>query len=416
YPEGDKNRYYSYTGKGGIELDSFFKKLVMAFYYKDIKILFSGDIRDDSRIMIQRDIQDRILKIAPFLYLDEDPYIVINEGKLFWIQDAYTVTGKYPYSEKYGNINYIRNSVKIVVDAYQGDVDFYISDNEPIINTYSKVFEGMFKSVDMMPEGLKDNIRYPEDLFKIQSEIYATYHMTDPVVFYNKEDAWQIPYEIYGVGQKIKAEPYYVIMKLPGNQEEEFMLMTSFTPIRKDNMISWFAARSDKNYGQLVLYKFPKDTLISGPFQIEAKFDQDSTISEQITLWSQQGSQVSRGNLLVIPIRDSILYVEPLYIQAEKGQLPQLKRVLVSDGENVVMEEDLKTALSKLLGSDYADKSEDEFEDLLDKAGLYYDNILDAMNNGDWNEFGNNFDKLGNVIGLLKNKDKDTVLSGSIIE
>ena len=392
----------------------------MALKFIDIKILLSDDLTTESKIMFTRAIQERIAKITPFLMLDYDPYLVINDGKLYWIQDAYTYTGNFPYSEKYNMINYMRNSVKIVVDAYNGDVTYYLVDTEdPLIATYAKIFPDQFKSFEEFPEGLKEHIRYPENLFEIQAYIYSTYHMNDPTVFYNKEDAWDIPTEVYGTGQQIYVEPYYIIMKLPEEEKEEFVLMTSFTPISKDNMIAWLAARSDgDDYGKLLLYKFPKDKLIYGPLQIEAKFDQDSEISQQLTLWSQQGSSVTRGNLLVIPIDDSILYIEPLYIQAETGQLPELKRVLVSDGEKVVMEQHLSDALEILFGKATTkttrteiDADGQEFEVTIDKtseeliqdAQEYYDEILESMESGDWVEFGENFDNLGNVLNELNN-------------
>ena len=342
YPKGNTNEYINYDGNGGIVLDTFTKKLLMAIRFMDIKILLSTDITSESKIMFNRNIQDRISKITPFLLLDEDPYLVINEGKLFWIQDAYTISGNFPYSEKIGGINYMRNPVKIIVDTYNGDVTYYIiDDSDPLMETYSNIFPEEFKTYEEFPEGLKEHIRYPEGLFKVQTYIYNDYHMDDATVFYNKEDAWETPSEVYGTGQEVDVEPYYIITKLPEEETEEFILMTSFTPLKKDNMIAWMAARSDgDNYGKLLLYKFSKDKLVYGPLQIEAKFDQDSEISQQLTLWSQQGSRVTRGNLLVIPIKDSILYIEPLYIQAETGQLPELKRVLVSDGERVVMEID----------------------------------------------------------------------------
>ncbi len=415
FPKGNTNEYINYDGAGGVVLDSFVKKLFMAVRFADIKILLSSDITSESRMMFLRNIQERISKITPFLLLDDDPYIVINEGKLLWIQDAYTVTGNFPYSQKFGRINYIRNSVKIVVDAYNGDVTYYIIDEkDPLMKVYANIFPGQFKSFDEFPESLKEHIRYPEDLFKVQSSIYSTYHMEDPTVFYNKEDAWEIPSEIYGTGQQIEVEPYYIIMKLPGERKEEFVLMTTFTPLKKDNMNAWFAARSDgEDYGKLLLFKFPKDKLVYGPLQIEARIDQDSEISQQLTLWGQQGSRVTRGNLLVIPIENSLLYIEPLYLQAEKGQLPELKRVIVSDGERVIMEKDLATGLQKLFGSSTSrtveivgdasvDKSE---EDLIKEANDYYDAILDAMNKGDWVVFGANFDKLGDVIGSLGEKE-----------
>ncbi len=410
YPKGNTNEYMNYDGKGGVRLDSFIKKVLMAIRFGDIKILLSSDVTSDSKIMFMRNIKQRISRITPFLELDEDPYLVVHDGRLVWIQDAYTVSGNFPYSEKYGQINYIRNSAKIVIDAYDGDITYYITDTkDPLIMTYGKIFPKQFKLLESMPDSLRKHIRYPVDLFKIQSSIYNTYHMNDPTVFYNKEDAWQIPYEIYGVGQQVQVEPYYIIMKLPDNSREEFVLMSTFTPIKKDNMIAWMAARSDNdNYGKLILYKFPKDKLIYGPLQIEAKFDQDSEISEQLTLWSQQGSQVTRGNLLIIPIDNSILYIEPLYIQAETGQLPELKRVLVSDGVRVVMEKDLASALKALFGelkkkqdtkpAETEDKSIDE---LIQQANRYYLQILDSMDQQNWTGIGDNLNNLGNVLKVL---------------
>jgi uncharacterized membrane protein (UPF0182 family) len=411
YPKGDTNEYIRYDGGGGVQLETAMKKLLMALRFMDVKILLSSDITPESRIMFERDVRDRILKITPFLMLDRDPYITICDGRLVWIQDAYTVTGNFPYSEKRGSVNYIRNSVKVTVDAYDGDVTYYIADTtDPIIATYARIFSEQFKSLDLMPGELKKHVRYPEDLFKIQSDIYNTYHMDDVKVFYNKEDAWQIPHEVYGTSQQVLVEPYYIIIKLPGESDEEFILMSPFTPIRKDNMVAWLAARSDgDDYGKLLLYKFPKDKLVYGPLQIEAKFDQDSEISEQLTLWSQQGSRVTRGNLLVIPIEDSILYVEPLYIQAETGQLPELKRMLVSDGERVVMEEDLDSALEALFGRDgtvarpvkpTGEAEEWSTEELIAEANDYYDAILDSMGKN-WTAFGENFERLGEVLDRL---------------
>ncbi|MBU0980937.1 MAG: UPF0182 family protein [Nanoarchaeota archaeon] len=405
YPKGNTNEYIQYDGKGGVVLDSFVKKLFMALRFGDIKILLSTDMTPESKIMFSRSIRNRISKLTPFFLLDNDPYLVIKNGRLVWIQDAYTTTDYFPYSEKFGRLNYMRNSVKIVVDAYDGTVDYYVVDtDDPLIVTYGKIFPMQFKSG--MPEEYRDHIRYPEDLFKVQSAIYNTYHMDDPTVFYNKEDAWQIPYEIYGTGQQVPVEPYYVIIKLPGEDMEEFVLMTTFTPIKKDNMNAWMAARSDgDNYGKLLVYRFPKDKMVYGPLQIEARFDQDSEISQQLTLWSQQGSQVTRGNLLVIPIEDSLLYIEPLYIQAEQGQLPELKRVLVSDGERVVMEENLGIALEALFGKKLS-VDEDTGEafssaELIEQAQEHYDDILEAMQLNDWTGFGESFEKLGEVIGEL---------------
>lgn len=405
YPKGNTNEYLHYDGTGGVTLNTFWKKLVMAVRFKDIKILLSTDISAESKIQFTRHIQDRIKTITPFLLLDADPYLVIANGKLYWIQDAYTVTNYYPYAEKYGKFNYLRNSVKVVIDAYDGSVSYYIADpSDPLIITAAKIFPKQFRLLESMPEGLKAHLRYPEDLFKVQAALLNTYHMEDPTVFYNKEDAWQIPNEVYGVGEQIPVEPYYMIMNLPGEVGEEFVLMTSFTPIRKDNMIGWLAARMDgEHYGKLMLYKFPKDKLIYGPLQIEARIDQDSEISQQLTLWSQQGSRVTRGNLLVIPLKESVLYVEPLYIQAEQGQLPELKRIIISDGEYVVMETSLAEALQVLFGHQTSEEQRIRQEnatidDRFIQAQEIYNDLLAALEEQNWADFGTYLDELGTVL------------------
>lgn len=430
YPKGNLNEYNNYDGKDGVLIDTFTKKVLMAIKFGDIKILLSSDVTPESKILYYRNIQDRIAKVMPNLQLDKDPYIVISDGRIKFIQDAYTISDNYPYSErvfydKYYTLNYIRNSVKVVVDAYDGDMTFYVSDaNDPIIRTMQNIYPGVFVSIDEMSQNLRSHVRYPEELFKIQSQIFATYHMNNSAVFYNKEDAWQIPTEIYGTGQQVQVEPYYIIMGLPGEDKEEFVIMTSFAPTKKDNMIAWMAARADKeNYGHLIVYKLPKDKLVYGPLQIEAKFDQDSIISQQLTLWSQQGSRVTRGNLLVIPIKDSLLYVEPLYIQAETGQLPELKRVLVSDGEKVVMEKTLSEALDSLFGKDRQKESapageensenqSDKFdgngiismsgdEELKEQADAIYSSMQESLKTGDLAKFGEEFKQLGIIIDEL---------------
>ncbi len=408
YPAGESNKFVSYQGDGGVLLDSFMKKSAFAIRFQDLKLMLSSQLTRDTRIMINRDIQERIRKLTPFFALDSDPYMIIADGRLYWIQDAYTYTGNFPYSEKYDSINYIRNSVKIVVNAYDGKVTYYISEKEPIIRTISRIFPGQFKDIEDMPNSIKKHIRYPEDLFRIQAHIFADYHMDDPRVFYNDEDAWEIPKEVYDTGRQVPVEPYYIIMKLPDEQGEEYVLMTSFTPIRKDNMVAWLCARSDgNNYGKLLVYKFPKDKLVYGPSQIEAKIDQDSVISEQLSLWDQRGSSVTRGNLLVIPIQNSILYVEPLYLQSEQGQFPQLERVIVSDGERVVMEETLGKALLELFkgtsGKDNKTQNIDRtIEELIDDANRYYLNILKSMEEKNWEGIGENLDILGKTLDRLK--------------
>ncbi|MFP6638050.1 MAG: UPF0182 family protein, partial [Nitrospinaceae bacterium] len=300
----------------------------------------------DSRVLMYRNITDRVEKIAPFLRLDNDPYLVISEGRLIWLYDAYTVSDDFPYSPKIPRFgNYVRNSVKISIDAYDGSMNFYIADQkDPIIQTYRNIFPDLFKDLSQMPEDLRSHIRYPTDLFKIQTFIYATYHMTRPQVFYNKEDQWEIP-EIDGEIM----QPYYTIMKLPGEDQEEYILMLPYTPRGKSNLSAWMVARSDgEQYGKLDVYKFPKQKLVFGPSQIVARINQDADISRQISLWDQRGSSVIQGTLLVIPVEESLLYVRPLYLKADAGKIPELKRVIVSYENNIAMEKTLDEALQKI--------------------------------------------------------------------
>ncbi|MFH1484563.1 MAG: UPF0182 family protein, partial [Chloroflexota bacterium] len=352
YPKGDANVYTRYAGKGDIRLDSFFKKFVFAWELGDFNIILSTDLTPESTLLYHRAIQERVSHIAPFLQLDRDPYIVVADGKLVWIQDAYFISSRYPYSQSLRRgLNYIRNSVKVVIDPYHGTVIFYLVDpTDALAQTYAAIFPTLFAPMSEMPESLRSHLRYPEDLFTIQAEMYRTYHMKEAQVFYNQEDLWDVPIETYGDKEQ-PVEPYYVIMRLEGEQEEEFLLLMPFTPSHKDNMITWLAARNDgENYGKLLAYKFPKDKLIFGPRQIEARMNQDTTISAQLTLWSQRGSEVIRGNLLVVPIGKSVLYVEPIYLQAEKGRIPELKRVVVASGNRIVMEPSLEQALRSVMG------------------------------------------------------------------
>ncbi|MBU2574359.1 MAG: UPF0182 family protein [Elusimicrobia bacterium] len=355
YPSGDENIYTRYAGAGGVGIGGFLRKLLFAIHFREIKILFSGDITPESRILFHRNIQGRLSRAAPFLRYDQDPYMVISrEGKLHWIVDAYTTTDRYPYSESINGIgNYIRNSVKVVVDAYNGSLAFYVSDeSDPIVRTYGKIFPGVFKPISEMPEDLRSHIRYPQDLFSLQADIYGTYHMTDPQVFYNKEDLWKIPEKSFGNQVQKSMAPYYTIMKLASvGDREEFILMVPFTPARKENMIAWMAARCDApNYGKLLVYNFPKQKLVYGPQQIESRIDQESEISKQLSLWNQGGSKVLRGSLLVIPIENSLIYVQPLYLEATGGGLPELKRVIVAYGNVIAMEENLEESLNRIFG------------------------------------------------------------------
>lgn len=353
YPKGDANVTTHYQGTGGIPIKNGMRKLLMAIRLRTLEIVFTNYLKPDSRLMIYRNIMERVPKLMPFLMYDPDPYLVVSGGKLYWIIDAYTTSDSFPYSTPFQNqYNYIRNSVKITVDAYTGDVTYYIMDkNDPLLKTYSRMFPGSFKDISTMPKDLLQHIRYPIYLFTVQAELYQTYHMTDPVVFYNKEDMWAIPKEIYS-GAETTVIPYYVIIKIPelGNTEQ-YALILPYTPTNKNNMVAWIAAMCDPdNYGKFIEYQFPKEKLIYGPMQIESRIDQNTEISQLFTLWSQRGSKVVRGNMLVIPIKDSLIYVEPVFLVAENSELPELKRVIVGYQDKIAFAPNLGEALSGLFG------------------------------------------------------------------
>ena len=416
YPKGDTNVYTKHTAENGIEIGSFIRKLAFAWQLGDINILISGELTPESQLLYRRNIQERLHHIAPFLRLDSDPYIVIDDGKLLWVQDAYTVSNRYPYSQPAsGEINYIRNSVKIVTDAYDGSVTFYLIDPEDAIaSTYAAIFPSLFTPIEAMPESLRTHLRYPQNLFQVQVSVYQTYHMQDPRVFYNKEDLWTIPVETYADTER-PVEPYYVIMRLPDEEQEEFVLMLPFTPTQKDNMITWLAARSDGDkYGKLIAYNFPKDKLIYGPRQIEARIDQDPTISSQLTLWGQKGSEVIRGNLLVIPIEKSIIYVEPIYLKAERGQLPELKRVIVASGDRIAMEQTLAESLSAIFADLPAEEPTAptpsptpeaplpaELAELAELAQKHYNQAQEYLRAGDWTSWGEELEKMEEVLNQM---------------
>ena len=359
--EDDTPAYVRYAGTGGVHLSSFLRRLAYAWQFADVNILISDRITPESKVQYSRNIQERIDKVAPFLALDRDPYLVVDGGRLLWVQDAYTVTDQYPYSRPFNDtFNYIRNSVKVVIDAYNGSMVFHIADpTDPLIQTYTSIFPTLFKPMDQMSPFLRDHLRYPENLFSVQATTYLQYHMTDATVFFNKEDQWSIPSEIFR-GTQQSVVPYYVIMRLPGEEEEEFALILPFTPAEKPNMVSWMAARMDgPRYGELINFTFPRGTQIDGPVQIEARIDNNTEISQQFTLWDQSGSEVIRGNLLVIPVGESILYVEPIYLQAEGLALPELKRVILASSKKVVMEASLDEALVSLVGAPQAARAEE---------------------------------------------------------
>ena len=423
YPAGDKNVYTTYAGQGGVPVQSVFRKMLFALRFGDIKILLSNDIIGESRVMYHRDIEERVKKAAPFIQFDRDPYLVVGQdGRLVWIIDGYTTSNKFPYSEPVrGMGNYIRNSVKAVVDAYHGTLAFYLSDPaDPVVATYAKAFPGLFQPLSAMPADLRPHIRYPQGMFTIQARMYATYHMQDPQVFYNKEDLWNIPKHMVE-GQEREMEPYYTIMRLPGEKAEEYVLLSLFNPSKKDNMIAWMAARSDgADYGKLTAYNFPKQKLIYGPRQIDARIDQDSVISQQLTLWSQRGSQVIRGSMLAIPIEKSLLYVQPLYLAAEKGSLPELKRVIVSMGNQIAMEENLEAALAQLFGiggkalarmatpspAGQPQPQEIGVRGLADQAWQQYNRAQELLRQGNFAAYGEEVKRLEATLKTLRERAK----------
>ena len=419
YPVGDKNVYSRYEGRGGVPL-SFWRKLIFAVRFGSFTILLSDDITSESRVMYYRKINERVSRVAPFVRLDPDPYLVISsEGRLLWFLDGYTVTDRFPYSEPIGNLgNYIRNSIKVVVDAYDGTVKLYISDpTDPIIQTYAKIFPGVLKPLEEMPADLRSHIRYPPGLLNIQARMYSTYHMQDTQVFYNKEDLWSIPRKS-GAGGERDMEPYYTIMRLPEGKKEEFVLLLPFTPSKKDNMSAWMAGRCDApHYGELVVYIFPKQKMVYGPRQIEARIDQEAEISKQLSLWNQRGSQVIRGNLLAIPIEKSILYVEPLYLAAEKGQLPELKRVIVAFGNSLAMEENLELALQRVFGGELirekepsrvtvaaVPQKEKSDRQIAGEALANYRRAQELLRQGNWGGYGEELKKMEEVLRELEKR------------
>jgi uncharacterized protein len=416
YPAGDQNIYTSYTGSGGVPVSSLWRKLLFSARYGTLRIALSNDITPESHILYHRQIQERVRKVAPFIVFDRDSYLVISkEGRLFWIVDGYTTSNRYPYSEPVGRLgNYIRNSVKAVVDAYNGTVDFYLSSpDDPIIQAYARAFPALFKPLEAMPEDLRAHIRYPQDLFAVQARMYATYHMQDPQVFYNKEDLLSIPRQSVE-GREVEIDPYYTIMRLPGEKKEEFVLLLPFTPNKKDNMRAWLAARSDPpNYGKLIALDFPKAKLIYGPKQIDARIDQDAFISQQLSLWSQRGSQVIRGSMLAIPIEKSLLYVQPLYLAAEKGSLPELKRVITAFGNQIAMEETLEQSLQRIFGDKAATGETKQVavtpeavaadRSLAGRALEHYARSQEFLRQGNWAGFG---EELKKMEAVLKEMDK----------
>ncbi|QDZ39484.1 UPF0182 family protein [Euhalothece natronophila Z-M001] len=445
YPLGNENAANRYDGAGGVPINSLWRRLLYSYNLGSFRVLISEQFTSESRIHYHRNIRERIHHVAPFLRLDSDPYVSLVDGRLKWIVEGYTISNNYPYSEPVtaitdagqilgggsneileGGFNYVRNSVKAVVDAYDGSMELVVVDEaDPIIQTYEKIFPNLFTSIEDVSPELQSHFRYPLDLFNIQAQMYLEYHMTSPEVFYNQEDLWRFALENYEGSQQL-VEPYYTIMRLPGEETEEFVLILPFTPVERDNMIAWMAARSDgENYGKLLLYEFPKQSLTYGPRQIEARIDQNTEISQQLSLWDQQGSRVIRGNLLVIPIEESLLYVEPIYLRADQGELPQLRRVVVSHGDDLVMRESIEEAVTAIFGEESPDPIEEEdpeeepldepleqpqaevdiSQDLVRRAREVYQEAQEAAQAGNWGEYG---EKIEELEGILEDLNQES--------
>lgn len=421
HPAGEQNVFRNFTGAVGLPVGTTFHQLLFATRHGDMKLLLSNDLKPESRVLQTRNIRERLEKVAPYLRFDDDPYMVISEGKLIWIADAYTTSSYYPFSQPVEGLNYIRNSVKATVDAYDGSVNFYVADEtDPIIRTYGRIFPGTLRSLEEMPANLRAHIRYPEDIFRIQARVFATYQMNEPQELYNKEDQWTVAHVLSTAqGEETKAmDPYYTIMKLPGEQKEEFILMLPFTPQRKDNLAAWMVARSDgENYGRLAAYRFPRQELVFGPRQIAARINQDPEISRQLALWNQRGSRVILGTLMVIPINESLIYVQPVYLKAESAKIPGLRRVIVAHDNRIAMEETLEKSLTSLFGEGLGQKSETRPKEeqvvteetssnaLINQARRHYEAAVEAQRAGDWARYGEEIKRLGETLGKLNQSE-----------
>ncbi|MGB5635219.1 MAG: UPF0182 family protein [Waterburya sp.] len=416
YPLGDANAFTNYDGKGGVKMSSIWRRLAYTYDLRSLKILISNYFSNQSHIHYYRQILTRVKHIAPFLSFDHDPYLAVINGRLQWIIDAYTTSDRYPYSEplvetdilpRNSRVNYLRNSVKAVVDAYDGTVQFFLVDEaDPVLATYRQIFPNLFIPREATPPEIKAHFRYPLDLFKLQAQMYLSYHMSNPEVFYNREDLWDLPQQTYE-DIELVMEPYYLMVKLPGEEQTGFILILPFTPAKRDNAIAWMAARSNgEDYGKLLLYNFPKQKLVYGPRQIEARIDQTPQISQQFTLWSQSGSKVIRGDLLIIPIEQSLLYIEPVYLRAEQGELPELKRVIVAYDKEIAMEQNLEQALARIFGAKQVKTKvpsplTEKDTISIQSAWKTYQQAQEAMRQGDWTEYGRYQQELGELLQQL---------------
>ena len=429
YPRGEKNETTRYSGRGGVALGSLWRKVLFALRFGSYQIVLNDGIGAESRVLFNRNIRQRVATIAPFLAFDHDPYLVLADGRLYWLFDAYTTSALYPYSTPAGVVNYIRNSVKFVIDAYDGTTTAYLADSrDPIAATYARIFPGLFKPLGDMPAAIREHVRYPEDIFALQAQVYATYHMTQPAVYYNREDQWEIP-SVDDSADNRTMQPYYTIMRLPGERDAEFIQMLPFTPRRKDNLSAWLVARSDgDHYGHMRVFEFPKQKLVFGPRQVVARILQDQVISPQITLWNQQGSQVIWGTLMVIPIEESLIYVRPLYLRSAGGKIPELTRVIVAYENRIVMEKTLEAGLARLFGgaeparppadtetrapgappkaitATATSNAAPELSALAVEARAHYDRAVQAQRQGDWAAYGDELRQLGQVLEKMKTK------------
>ena len=414
YPQGDNNQYISYQGEGGVQLSNLLREVAFSIKYGTLKLLLNNDITKESQLMFDRNIKRRVRKVAPFLEYDSDPYMVAANKQLYWIQDAYTTSSMYPYSEPQTWGNYIRNSVKVVINAYSGQMKFYVVDeSDPVIKTYRKIFPDLFLAKDEMPQYIARHLRYPEELFKTQANMYNKYHMKNPKVFYNNEDLWNIPKENYA-GSSIQMQPYYTLMNLPRDKDDSnFLVMLPFTPNNKDNMIAWLGGKAN---GDLILYKFPKQKLVYGPQQVEARIDQESRISEQLSLWDQRGSRIIRGNLLTIPIDESILYVEPIYLQADQGQIPELKRVITAYKGKVVMERTFDEALLGVFGIKKPQQEDKQpttpinfsANQLLNNLISTYEEAQEELKAGNWESYGEKIQDFESILDDLQQQSQQS--------
>jgi uncharacterized protein len=417
HPSGEANVYASYQGKGGVRVGNIARRAILAAQFGSSKILFSGDITNDSRVLYNRNIAGRASKALSFLLFDRDPYLVVaSDGTLKWILDAYTASSRYPYAQSLRDgTTYLRNSVKLVIDAYDGSLTAYVSaPADPLIRTWSRIFPGIFVALDSMPEDLRAHVRYPEDIYRIQTNLYTTYHMDSPEDFYHREDQWQIPLAARPEG----SVPFmrHIIMRLPEEKQAEFIFMVPFTPRGKDNLAAWMVARNDGEvYGRLRVYRLSRQSLVFGPRQIENRINQDTEIARQVSLWDQRGSQVIRGDLLVIPIEESVVYVQPLYLRAEGGRIPELKRVVVAYQNRVVMRETLDDALAELFGGTAALRrpptpaiaaepatGDARLTTLAQQARRHYEAAIQAQRDIDWARYGEEMRRLGEVLEQIQ--------------